>query len=122
MEIVRPVESFVAVPALPETEPVIRFEKTLLPLKVLLSARRVEEAAKPELHPVQVPTTKFPIVAELEKRFVVEAVVAKKFVVVALVVVDLVAIKSVIPFKLAMLLRVVVASSAVSKRPPKEVV
>lgn len=36
---------FVTVPALPVIEPVIVLEKTLLPEKVLLLARRVDEAA-----------------------------------------------------------------------------
>jgi hypothetical protein len=36
---------FVTVPALPEIEPVMRLENVLLPEKVLLSARAVEEAA-----------------------------------------------------------------------------
>ena len=42
---VRPVCSAVAVPALPETEPVMSEVKTLVPEKVLAFARSVEEAA-----------------------------------------------------------------------------
>jgi hypothetical protein len=39
----------VAVPAFPETEPVMVLLKVLVPLQVLVSARRVEEAAKIEM-------------------------------------------------------------------------
>ena len=88
----RPVWRTVAVPALPEMEPVMRLLKVSLPEKVLLSARRVEDAM-PEIAPhVTLPLTTFRAfeVAQLpvaRKRLVVEAVVAKSVVVVAFVVV-----------------------------------
>jgi hypothetical protein len=50
----------------------LRSVKVLSPLKPLLSVRRVDEAKLP-LQPVQEPTVRFPIVAELEKRIDVEA-------------------------------------------------
>ena len=45
----------------------------LEPLKVLLSARSVEEAELPDPHPVHEPTTSVPIVAVLVRRSVLEA-------------------------------------------------
>jgi hypothetical protein len=106
----------VAVPALPEIEPEMVFEKVLVPLKVLLLARRVEEAAVivifpvpsnevpfivralrsavavpafPVIEPVMVlATVRAPKLAAAAKRLVLEAVVEKRFVVVAAVVVE----------------------------------
>jgi hypothetical protein len=108
----------VAVPALPEIEPEMVFEKVLVPLKVLLLARRVEEAAVIVIFPV--PSNEVPLMvralrravavpalpetepvivfatvseaklAVVAKRFVEEAMEEKRFVVVAAVVVLLV--------------------------------
>jgi hypothetical protein len=106
----------VAVPALPEIEPEMVFEKVLVPLKVLLFARSVDEAAVmvmsceplkavplmflevwrrvavpafPVIEPVMVlATVRAPKLAAAAKRLVLEAVVEKRFVVVAAVVVE----------------------------------
>jgi len=93
--IVLAVSRAVAVPALPEIEPVIVLEKVLLPEKVLLSTNRVDDDT-PEIAPqVTSPADETFRALDPEQgpaamyRLEVEAVVAKILVVVAADVVDL---------------------------------
>jgi hypothetical protein len=116
--IVRAVCNFVAVPALPEMEPVMVLVKVLFPVKALLSARRVEEAAvrvEQPNWPEPLKVKAFEAVLHVErpapKKFVVDAVVVKRLVEVALVVVELP--KVVPPVKLFMPLNPLLSPSRV---------